>query len=148
MASLVHDFVISFIQRHIITCKLHCQATLGVKNTVHLSARCSWPVDCDVTSCRKRKFSLLFIHGDRGRIEIDHWYGLYCRGWYCYPVQRSRRPAQLVLCQIAVPVTPAQTVSWLIPLSINRITDWLALMMRCSVNTQQCLMENIHFCII
>ena len=29
----------------------------------------------------------------------------------------ARRPAQLVLCRIAVPTTPAQTVSWSIPIT-------------------------------
>ena len=79
------------------------------------------------TRRRKRKFLLLFVNCDRGRIEIDHLYGLCCRGWYCNPEQHSlcrparpqaaaRRPAQLVLFRIAVPTTPAQTVSWSIPI--------------------------------
>ena len=83
------------------------------------------------TRRRKRKFPLLFVNCDRGRIEIDHLYGLCCRGWYCNPEQHSlcrparpqaaaRRPAQLVLFRIAVPTTPAQTVSWSIPI----ITHW------------------------
>ena len=96
--------------------------------------------NCDVTSCpvvmrryanadgddsgtrrRKRKFPLLFVNCDRGRIEIDHLYGLRCRGWYCNPEQHSlcrpaRRLAQLVLFRIAVPTTPAQIVSWSIPI--------------------------------
>ena len=82
------------------------------------------------TRRRKRKFPLLFVNCDRGRIEIDHLYGLCCRGWYCNPEQHSlcrparpqaaaRRPAQLVLFRIAVPTTPAQTVSWSIPITIN-----------------------------
>ena len=77
-----------------------------------------------------RKFPLLFVNCDRGRIEIDHLYGLRCRGWYCNPKQHSlcrpgrpqaaaRRPAQLVLFQIAVPTTPAQTVSWSIPITMH-----------------------------
>ena len=34
--------------------------------------------------------------GERGRIYIDHLYGLCCRGWYCYPAQHSLcRPARL-----------------------------------------------------
>ena len=81
------------------------------------------------TRRRKRKFLLLFVNCDRGRIEIDHLYGLCCRGWYCNPEQHSlcrparpqaaaRRPAQLVLFRIAVPTTPAQTVSWSIPITI------------------------------
>ena len=80
------------------------------------------------TRRRKRKFPLLFVNCDRGRIEIDHLYGLRCRGWYCNPEQHSlcrparpqaaaRRPAQLVLFRIAVPTTPAQTVSWSIPIT-------------------------------
>ena len=79
------------------------------------------------TRSRKRKFPLLFVNCDRGRIEIDHLYGLRCRGWYCNPEQHSlcrparplaaaRRPAQLVPFRIAVPTTPAQTVSWSIPI--------------------------------
>ena len=50
-------------------------------------------------------------------------YGLRWSGWYCNPEQHSlcrpvrpRRPAQLVLFRIAVPTTPAQTVSWSIPI--------------------------------
>ena len=41
------------------------------------------------TRRRKRKFPLLFVNCDRGRIEIDHLYGLRCRGWYCNPEQHS-----------------------------------------------------------
>ena len=85
------------------------------------------------TRRRKRKFLLLFVNCDRGRIEIDHLYGLCCRGWYCNPEQHSlcrparpqaaaRRPAQLVLFRIAVPTTPAQTVSWSIPIVIASAT--------------------------
>ena len=44
------------------------------------------------TRRRKRKFPLLFVNCDRGRIEIDHLYGLRCRGWYC-------NPEQLELCR-------------------------------------------------
>ena len=80
------------------------------------------------TRRRKRTFPLLFVNCDRGRIEIDHLYGLCCRGWYCNPEQHSlcrparpqaaaRRPAQLVLFRIAVPTTPAHTVSWSIPIT-------------------------------
>ena len=76
--------------------------------------------NCDVTSCpvvmrryanadvddsgtrrRKRKFPLLFVNCDRGRIEIDHLYGLRCRGWYCNPEQHS-------LCR------PARPTAWLV----------------------------------
>ena len=47
------------------------------------------------TRRRKRKFLLLFVNCDRGRIEIDHLYGLCCRGWYCNPEQHSLcRPAR------------------------------------------------------
>ena len=81
------------------------------------------------TRRRKRKFPLLFVNCDRGRIEIDHVYGLCCRGWYCNPEQHSlcrpqaaaQRPAQLVLFRIAVPTTPAQTVSWSIPITSNKL---------------------------
>ena len=88
------------------------------------------------TRRRKRKFPLLFVNCDRGRIEIDHLYGLCCRGWHCNPEQHSlcrparpqaaaRRPAQLVLFRIAVPTTPAQTVSWSIPIIISYL-EWSA----------------------
>ena len=104
------------------------------------------PTNCDVTSgpvvmrcyangdgdeqrykTSKTQVSLTFsVNRDRGRIEIDHLYGLRCRGWYCNPEQHSlcrpqaaaRRPAQLVLFRIAVPTTTAQTVSWSIPITI------------------------------
>ena len=108
--------------------------------------------NCDVTSCpvvmrryanadgdeQRYKTSKtqvsLFVNCDRGRIEIDHLYGLRCRGWYCNPEQHSlcrparpqaaaRRPAQLVLFRIAVPTTPAQTVSWSIPIT-NTMAWW------------------------
>ena len=47
------------------------------------------------TRRRKRKFPLLFVNCDRGRIEIDYLYGLRCRGWYCNPEQHSLcRPAR------------------------------------------------------
>ena len=47
------------------------------------------------TRRRKRKFPLLFVNCDCGRIEIDHLYGLRCRGWYCNPEQHSLcRPAR------------------------------------------------------
>ena len=110
------------------------------------------PTNCDVTSgpvvmrryanadgdeqpykTSKTQVSLTFsVNCDRGRIEIDHLYGLRYRGWYCNPEQHSlcrparpqvaaRRPAQLVLFGIAVPTTPAQTVSWSIPIIIDAI---------------------------
>ena len=75
----------------------------------------------------KTQVSLIFKNCDRGRIGIDHLYGLRCRGWYCNLEQHSLcrparpqaaalRPAQLVLFRIAVPTTPAQTVSWSNPI--------------------------------
>ena len=104
------------------------------------------PSSCVVTqtpmgtnSCtrrRKRKFPLLFRNCDKGRIEIDHLYGLCCRGWYCNPEQhelcrpsRGRlRPAQRVLFLIAVPSTPAQTVLWSIPIvRQNNSSFWMKL---------------------
>ena len=54
------------------------------------------------TRRRKRKLSLLFKHGDHGRIEIYRLYGLYWRGWYCYPVQHS---CQLRGCKRSIPIT-------------------------------------------
>ena len=65
------------------------------------------PTNCDVTSGpvvmrryanadgdeqrykkSKTQVSLTFpVNCDRGRIEIDHLYGLRCRGWYCNPEQ-------------------------------------------------------------
>ena len=89
------------------------------------------------TRRRERKFPLLFVNCDRGRIEIDHLNGLRCRGWYCNPEQHSlcrparpqaasQRPAQLVLFRIAVPTTPAQTVSWSIPIITCHIS-WTSL---------------------
>ena len=41
------------------------------------------------TRRRKRKFPLLFVNCDCGRIEIYHLYGLRCRGWYYNPEQHS-----------------------------------------------------------
>ena len=54
------------------------------------------------TRRRKCKFLLLFVNYDRGRIEIDHLYGLRCRGWYCNPEQHS-------LCRPARPQATAGT---------------------------------------
>ena len=58
-----------------------------------------------------------------GTLGYRNWprYGLRCRGWYCHQAQhelcrpsrgrlRPRRPAQRVLCLMAVPPTTAQTV--------------------------------------
>ena len=50
------------------------------------------------TRSRKRKFPLLFVNCDRGRIEIDHLYGLRWSGWCCNPEQHS-------LCRPARPTT-------------------------------------------
>ena len=73
------------------------------------------------TRRQKCKFPLLFVNCDRGRIEIDHLYGLCCRGLYCNPEQHSLcRPARLF--RIALPTTPAQTVSWSIP--ITTLYSW------------------------
>ena len=52
----------------------------------------------------KRKFALLFINGDRGRIVIVP------------AVVAVWRPAQLMLCWITVAITPVQTISWSIPM--------------------------------
>ena len=58
------------------------------------------------TRSRKRKFPLLFVNCDRGRIEIDHLYGLRWSGWYCNPEQHELcRPSWynvLMLTQIFV----------------------------------------------
>ena len=111
------------------------------------------------TRRRKRKFLLLFVNCDRGRIEIDHLYGLCCRGWYCNPEQHSlcrparpqaaaRRPAQLVLFRIAVPTTPAQTVSWSIPITNH---CWRFIMYSancCGKAHNDSLLANIFLCIL
>ena len=84
------------------------------------------------TRRRKRKFPLLFVNCDRGRIGIDH--DTVCAGVVGTAIRNStscagrraaarpqaaaRRPAQLVLFRIAVPTTPAQTVSWSIPITM------------------------------
>ena len=154
MASLVHIFVLSFILKAYHHLQITWLSYFGSENK-GLPLR-SWfvacwlwrhipivtspavPSPCVVTQTplgtnsgtrrRKRKFPLLFVNCDRGRIEIDHLYGLRCRGWYCNPEQHSlcrparpqaaaRRPAQLVLFRIAVPTTPAQTVSRSIPIT-------------------------------
>ena len=118
-----------------------------MKTKVHHCACGLCPVDCDVTyqlwchnlsrhhaSLWKRRWgrtsvqdiksaSLLcfFKHSDHGRIEIDQLYGLCCRGWCCYLAQQLRpcRSAQLVLCQIVVPTTPALTISWSISITMK-----------------------------
>ena len=86
--------------------------------TSHANCDVTVPSSCVVTQTpmgtnsgtrrRKRKFPLLFVNCDRGRIEI--------RCWPARPQAAARRPAQLVLFRIAVPTTPAQTVSWSIPI--------------------------------
>ena len=60
----------------------------------------------------KCNFPLLFKHSVHGRIGIDHSHTLWCLGWPC-------NPAQDLLCRIAVPTTPAQTISWSIPIIIH-----------------------------
>ena len=67
--------------------------------------------NCDVTNCPvvmrryanadgdEQRYKMSKTHVslacDRGRIEIDHLYGLRCRGWYCNPEQHSLcRPAR------------------------------------------------------
>ena len=62
------------------------------------------------TRRRKRKFPLLFVNCDHGRIEIDHLYGLRCRGWYCNPEQHSLcRPARPRDGRCSIPNWPAVT---------------------------------------
>ena len=109
----------------IVTSHTNCDVTSGP-----VVMRCYANADGDEQRYKtsKTQVSLTFsVHCDRGRIEIDHLYGLRCRGWNCNPEQHSlcrparpqaaaRRPAQLVLFRIAVPTTPAQTVSWSIPI--------------------------------
>ena len=45
--------------------------------------------------------------------------------WSINKQAAARRPAQLVLFRIAVPTTPAQTVSWSIPIVMNAISAML-----------------------
>ena len=60
-----------------------------------------------------RRSSIMIVKGD-----YRNWprYGLRWSGWYCHQAQhelcrlRPRRPAQRVLCLMAVPPTTAQTV--------------------------------------
>ena len=58
----------------------------------------------------------------RGRIEIDHSYGLRCRGLCCHSRHSTRGAGATAGSTRAVPgvsaqTTPAQTVSWSIPIS-------------------------------
>ena len=79
------------------------------------------------TRRRKRKFPLLFsVNCDRGRIEIDHLYGLHCRGWYCNSEQHSCRPARPRdgrhnSCCSGLQYQPRQCrpYKWSIPISIS-----------------------------
>ena len=56
----------------------------------------------------------------RGRIEIDHSYGLRCHGLSCHSRHSTRGatagPTRAVP-GVAAQTTPAQTVSWSIPMS-------------------------------
>ena len=123
-------FAIALVVRDlsIVTSHTNCDATIaGPSSCIVMQT----PMGTNSgTRRRKRKFPLLFVNCDRGRIEIDHLYGLRCCGWYCnleqhslcqlaWPQAAARRPAQLVLFRIAVPTTPAQTVSWSIPITIH-----------------------------
>ena len=81
-----------------VTCWLWCHIPI----VTSLAVPSSWVVTQTPmgtnsgTRRRKRKFPFLFVNCDRGRIEIDHLYGLRCRGWYCNPEQHSLcRPARL-----------------------------------------------------
>ena len=75
------------------------------------------------------------LHRFRGRIEIDHSYGLRCRGLCCrFPAQhswagrrgrkrpRDGRPTRAVP-GVAAQTTPAQTVSWSIPITNGEAGD-------------------------
>ena len=117
-------FAVALVVRDLLIMMSHtnCDVTIAVLSSCVVTQT---PMGTNSgTRRRKRKFPLLFVNCDRGRIEIDHLYSLRCRGWYCNPEQHSlcrpqaaaRWPAQLVLLRIAVPTTPAQTVSWSIPI--------------------------------
>ena len=122
-------FAVALVVRDllIVTSHTNCDVTSG---TVVMRRYANADEDEQRYKTSKTQVSLTFsVNYDRGRIEIDHLYGLCCRGWYCNPEQHSlcrparpqaaaRRPAQLVLFRIAVPTTPAQTVSWSIPISM------------------------------
>ena len=49
------------------------------------------------------------------------------------PQAAAQRPAQLELCRIAVPTTPAQTVSWSIPITTTNKTAYMNYEAVCSV---------------
>ena len=73
----------------------------------------------------------------RGRIEIDHSYGLHCRGLCCHSRHSTRGPAgrrgrkwprdgrpTRAVPGVAAQTTPAQTVSWSIPIT-NKTQTYL-----------------------
>ena len=121
-------FAVALVVRDqlIVTSHTNCDVTSG---PVVMRRYANADEDRQRYKTSKTQVSLTFsVNCDRGRIEIDHLYGMCCRGWYCNPEQHSlcrparpqaaaRRPAQLVLFRIAVPTTPAQTVSWSIPIA-------------------------------
>ena len=114
MAPLVHIFVISSLQRHIIiwlgyfggekqgsplrSWILACWLWRRIPIVTSPDVPASWVVTQTLmgtnSSIRRteRQFSLCFRHGDHGKIEVDHSYDLCRRGWYGYL-------AQHLLCQ-------------------------------------------------
>ena len=89
------------------------QILIAIKNS---SVKWAWKISSNILY---QHFSQIYIHCYR------NWprYGLRWSGWYCHQAQhelcrpsrgrlRPRRPAQRVLCLMAVPPTTARTVSW------------------------------------
>ena len=104
-----------------------------------------WTLSSSQWRCQPGRFSMAAHRHDRrgiyrcvllrfrGRIEIDHSYGLRCRGLCCHcrhstrgAGRRSRAtagPTRAVLA-VAAQTTPAQTVSWSIPITLVQEMAW------------------------
>ena len=83
----------------------------------------------------------------RSRIEIDHSYGLRCRGLCCHSRHSTRGPAgrkrprdgrpTRAVPGVAAQSTPAQTVSWSISIASHYIIPGMISMLRCHLTSME-----------
>ena len=104
-----------------------------------------WTLSTSQWRCQPGRFSMAAHRHDRrgiyrcallrfrGRIEIDHSYGLRCRGLCCHfrhstrgAGRRGRATAgsTRAVPGVSAQTTPAQTVSWSIPIIMHPLLQW------------------------
>ena len=104
-----------------------------------------WMLSSSQWRCQPGRFSMVAHFHDgrgiyrcvlllfRGRIEIDHLYGLRCRGLCCHSLHTTRGAGQrghatagptCAVPGVAAQTTPAQTVLWSIPISQHCSKNW------------------------